>query len=242
MKMKSNTFINVMCNVLIFILLSSIIIYTVGGSYDLTQTVNSPIYRGDEEKKNVSLMINVYWGTEYLDEILNTLDKFDVKTTFFIGGVWAVKEEKMLNEIVNRGHELGNHGYNHKDMSKISYEACRAEILNTNKLIEELTNIEVKLFAPPSGSFSKTTLQASEDLGMDVIMWSKDTVDWRDKDKSLIYKRATTNISNGELILMHPTEMTARALPEILKFYKEYGFNATTVTKTIGVINNGKNN
>ncbi|MEG1805942.1 MAG: polysaccharide deacetylase family protein [Clostridia bacterium] len=208
-----------------------------------SQAVNSPIYRGDEEKKDVSLMFNVYWGTEYIEKILDILDEYNVKSTFFIGGVWAVKEENTLNEIVKRGHELGNHGYYHKDMAKMSYDDCCKEIANTNKLIEKLSNVMTTLFAPPSGSYSKITLQACEDVEMDVIMWSKDTIDWRDKDNNLIYKRATTNIANGDLILMHPTEMTVKALPKILKFYKENEYNATTVTKTIGDdLKYGKNN
>lgn len=234
MKMKSNTFINILCNVLIFILLSSIIIFTISGGTDKSQAVNSPIYRGDEDEKNLSLMFNVYWGTEYIEGILNVLDDYNVKTTFFIGGMWALKEETVLNEIVSRGHELGNHGYYHKDMAKMSYSDCKVEISNTNTLIEKLCGVKVDLFAPPSGSFSKSTLQVASDIDMKVIMWSKDTIDWRDKDKNLIYKRATTNISNGDLILMHPTQMTLKALPEILEYYKNNGFKATTVSKTIG--------
>ena len=71
----------------------------------------------------------------------------------------------------------------------------------------------MNLFAPPSGSFNKSTLDACKELGYSVIMWSKDTIDWRDKDANLIYTRATNNISGGDFILAHPTEYTLKSLP-----------------------------
>ena len=71
-------------------------------------------------------------------------------------------------------------------------------------------------------------------MGYKVIMWSKDTVDWRDKDSDLIYKRATSNLSNGDLVLMHPEEHTLRALGDILDYYKSRGFSAVTVGENIG--------
>ena len=85
----------------------------------------------------------------------------------------------------------------------------------------------------PSGSFSEITLEACYDLGYKVIMWSKDTIDWRDKDKALIIKRATTDMSNGDLILMHPKQHTLSALPEILEYCKTNGFSVVTVSQNI---------
>jgi len=64
-------------------------------------------------------------------------------------------------------------------------------------------------------------------------MWSKDTIDWRDKDSELCYSRATKNAKSGELILMHPTEHTLKALPNIINYYKENNFTITTVSDNI---------
>jgi len=66
-------------------------------------------------------------------------------------------------------------------------------------------------------------------------MWSKDTIDWRDHDKDLIIKRATTDVKGGDLILMHPTQETVKALPYILDFYKKAGLLPSTVSDVIGV-------
>jgi len=195
---------------------------------------NQPYYLGNTASPNVSLMINVYWGNEYLPSMLNTLAEENIKATFFVGGTWASQYSDLLRQIVGAGHEIGNHGFFHKDHKNLNYEQNQNEIYNTHKLIQELSGIEMMLFAPPSGSFSKTTLQVAGELGYRTIMWSKDTIDWRDKDKSLIYNRAIKNPKNGDLILMHPTEATTKMLGDIIKFYKNNDFNLVTVSENIG--------
>lgn len=191
------------------------------------------VYRGNAEKNNVSLMINVYWGTEFIEPMLEVLKNEEVKTTFFVGGTWANSNTEILQKIVEDGHEIANHGYYHKDHKYLSDERNQEEIYITHKLIKELVNVEMNLFAPPSGSYNTKTLEIANNLGYKTIMWTKDTIDWRDKDSSLAFSRATKNPKNGDLILMHPTAHTLKALPEIIKFYKEKGFNLTTVSETI---------
>lgn len=192
------------------------------------------IYFGNKDSSYVSLMINVYWGTEYLDSILETLNTYNVKCTFFVGGQWAEKEQEYLQKIYDSGHEIGNHGYFHKDQDKLNYDGNYTEINSNHKLIKTLLNIDMNLFAPPSGAYNNSTLQVASDLGYKTIMWSKDTIDWRDKDVDLIYSRATKNVCGGDLILMHPTECTAKALPKILDYYLANNLTATTVTQTLG--------
>ena len=83
---------------------------------------NGVIYAGDENSDKVSLMINVYWGTEYLDDILETLKNHDAKCTFFVGKTWVKDHADMLKKIYDAGHEIGNHGSNHKEHANLSYE------------------------------------------------------------------------------------------------------------------------
>lgn len=194
---------------------------------------NQPYYIGNTANKNVTLMVNVYWGNEYLPGMLKTLADEGVKTTFFVGGVWASKYSDLLQAIYDGGHEIGNHGFFHKDHKNLNYENNQKEIYNTHKLVKELLGVEMTLFAPPSGAYGKTCLAVAGELGYKTIMWSKDTIDWRDKNRDIIYNRAVKNPKNGDLILMHPTEATAKALPDIIKFYKEQGFNLTTVSENI---------
>lgn len=190
-------------------------------------------YSGNKQKNNVSLMINVYWGTEYIEPMLEVLKNENVKTTFFVGGTWASSNSEVLKKIFDDGHEIANHGYYHKDHKYLSDERNQEEIYITHKLVKELIGVDMTLFAPPSGSYNTQTLLIASNLGYKTIMWTKDTIDWRDKDSNLAFTRATKNAKNGDLILMHPTAHTLEALPKIIKFYKENGFNLTTVSETI---------
>lgn len=191
------------------------------------------IYNGNRDSNNVALMFNVYWGTEYINDILDVLDKYNVKCTFFVGGQWVEKESDMLKQIYDKGHEIGNHGYFHKDQEYLDYSQNYDEIFVNHKLVKTNIDIDMNLFAPPSGSFNKSTIEASKELGYSVIMWSKDTIDWRDKDANLIYTRATNNVTGGDLILAHPTEMTLKALPLIFEYYKLNNLNPTTVSNCL---------
>jgi len=203
-------------------------------STTITTSVNPDvIYQGNTTNNNVCFMINVYWGNEYILDMLDVLDMYNVKTTFFVGGSWASKNIDLLKEIYTRGHEIANHGYNHKDQDKLSKELNEDEIMMTHKLISANLGIEMNLFAPPSGAYDDELVEIAKNLNYKTIMWTHDTIDWRDQDSNLIFSRATKNLSNGDLILMHPTEKTLEALSNILSYAQNNGFNATTVSNTI---------
>ena len=195
-------------------------------------TINA-IYNGNRNENNVSLMFNVYENTQTVNDIIDVLNEKSVKATFFVGGCWADDNETTLKRIVECGHELANHGYFHKDHKKLSYEQNYQEITNTGNIVKALCGAELNLFAPPSGSFSPNTLKASYDLGYKVIMWSKDTIDWRDSDTTLIYNRATKNLSGGDLILMHPKKHTLKVLPKIIDYYLSVGFKVVSVGENV---------
>ena len=70
-----------------------------------------PFFQGDAQEPKVAFACNVFWGEEYLPEMLNALDEHNIKITFFIGGSWAKRFPQYVTELANRGHELGNHSY-----------------------------------------------------------------------------------------------------------------------------------
>lgn len=191
------------------------------------------IYSGNPSSNNISLMINVYWGNECLDGILNVLKENEIKTTFFVGGTWAERFPELLQKIYDDEHEIANHGYYHKDHSSLSYQRNLEEISNTHELIKRQLGVEMQLFAPPSGAFNSTTLEIAESLGYKTIMWTRDTIDWRDQNTELIYQRALKNAGSGDLILMHPTAKTLEALPQIISDLKKLNLNIVKVSETI---------
>ncbi len=192
------------------------------------------VYRqAGENGVGVSLMFNVYWGTDEVYQILDVLKEYGATATFFIGGSWADDNVKCLRDIYAQGHEIGNHGYFHKDHKTLSVSQNEEEISSCNRFIQLVIGKAPVLFAPPSGSYGKDMLSACQALQMQTILWSKDTVDWRDKDKSVIYTRATEGISKGDFVLMHPMEATVAALRDILKYYEENSLQAVSVSANL---------
>ena len=106
-------------------------------------------------------------------------------------------------------------------------------MIATERVIEALSGVQITLFAPPSGSYGEASLKACEKLGYKMILWSKDTIDWRDKDSALVYKRATKDVKGGDLVLMHPTAHTVSALPQILEEYQKRGLTQVTVSQNL---------
>lgn len=225
-------FKNVIANIIIGgVVITTLIVSLSAGAISVSGTLK-PIYKGSSST-NVSLMVNVYWGTEFIDPMLEIFEANNMTTTFFVGGTWVAQNEDVLTKIYDKGHEIGNHGYYHKDHKTISDQRNREEIEITHKLVKEILNVEMNLFAPPSGSFNDATLRIAESLGYKTIMWTYDTIDWRDKDKTLIFNRAVKNLSGGNLILMHPTKATVEALPDIIKAIKDKGLVVTPVSEAL---------
>ncbi len=192
-----------------------------------------PIYHGKRDGGEVCLMFNVYEGTAIVNGILDVLKTCGAKATFFIGGCWADDNEETVLRILSEGHEIGSHGYFHKDHSKLDEAGNRDEMLSTENLLKKMTGYQITLFAPPSGAYSETTLKVAEKLSYKTVMWTKDTVDWRDKNEKTVYNRAVKNIEAGDFILMHPKSHTLKALPDILTYYDSVGLSAVTVTECL---------
>lgn len=202
------------------------------------KTVNNAIYEGNKDGGSVALMFNVYENKENVLEIARILEEYGFNATFFVGGSWVAKNQNAILQLATAGFEIGNHGYLHRDHAKLDLDQNKNEIRLTQRLVDSILcdlpeYSNCKLFAPPSGSMGNAMFQACEMLGYKVIMWTRDTIDWRDHDADLIYERAIRDIKAGDLILMHPTDCTVEALPRILKYIKDGGLKADIVSNVI---------
>ena len=236
--MKRKTIFNILANSALFLALIaiSLVSFMPTTGAPKTQTASArllAIYEGNRNSNKVSLMINVYWGTEYIQPMLNVLKEKNVSTTFFVGGSWAVNNEELVKKIQADGHEIANHGYNHKNHENLSKEANISEILACHVAVKSVLGKDMDLFAPPSGAYSDATISAATSLGYKTIMWSKDTIDWRDHNTSLIVSRATNNAKGGDLVLMHPTANTLEALPQIIKILQQKGLVIAPVSSVL---------
>jgi probable sporulation protein (polysaccharide deacetylase family) len=192
-----------------------------------------PIYKGNPNKPMVSIMINVAWGNEYIPSMLSTLKKHDVKATFFFDGSWLSKHLEIARLISQDGHELSNHAYSHRNMSKLSRNETYKEIAKTQHLLKEKLNVDNSLFAPPSGDFNQETVEVAAQLQLRTVLWTLDTVDWRNPSMQAIMNRISSRIEPGSLILMHPTSAAAQALPHIIDVIQQKDLYIGTVSETI---------
>lgn len=198
-------------------------------SISLEDLPASPIYRGHPDKEMVSLLINVSWGTEYIPGILKILKNENVKATFFIEGKWAKQNKDIVKMIHEESHVIGNHAYNHPDMAKMSSSEIQEQIEQTNDIIEAIIGTKPKWFAPPSGSFNENVVKIAHELEMETILWTVDTIDWKNPSVSVMINRVITNIHPGATILMHPTEPVAQGLAPLIQEIKQKDLNIGTI-------------
>lgn len=192
-----------------------------------------PIYKGNSRKQMAALMINVAWGNEFLPSMLETLKKENVQATFFLDGSWLKKNVDMAKEIQAQGHEISNHGYSHKNMSELSRQEATQEIVKTEQLLKKELGVNNTLFAPPSGDFDQETVQIAHELGLKTIMWTLDTIDWKNPGAARINQKIRKQMEPGFLILMHPTSSSREALPEMIQIIKSKGISLGTVSDVL---------
>lgn len=193
----------------------------------------SPIYRGHPEKQMVALLINVSWGAEHIPDILNILKENNVKATFFVEGKWARENAEFVKMIDEQGYLVGNHGYNHPDMARISEQEIVRQITQTNEILEAIIDKKPLWFAPPSGSYNDQVVRAAHQLNMQTILWTVDTIDWKNPAVSVMINRVNDQVHPGATILMHPTPSIVEGLSPLIKTVKDKGYKLGTIDKLL---------
>ncbi len=205
-------------------------------SLQMNEFVAEPIYRGNPQKRQMSLMINVAWGTEYISKILSILKQNHVQATFFLDGSWTKKNPEVAKSIVTAGMEIGSHAYNHPMMSRLTRSQMITQLSKTNQAIYGATGTRVTLFAPPAGDFNNLVVQVAAGMKMKTILWTLDTIDWRKPSPSVIVSRIVKKRTPGALVLMHPTAPTVEALPELIGTLKQDGYQLVTVSSLLSPV------
>lgn len=197
-------------------------------------TNNLPIYNVETDKNNVSLTINCAWNADDIDSILETLEKENVKATFFMVGDWVDKFPDAVKKISDAGHEIGSHSNTHPHVTKLSYEDNVKEIEESSKKIEDLTGKKVNIYRAPYGEYNDTVIKAANDSGYKTIQWNLDTLDYTGLTGEEMWNRLKDKIKKGDIILMHNgTKNTANSLEMIIKNIKQKGLNVVPVSDLI---------
>lgn len=214
--------------------------YSVGGQLasqveDTQAGRTLPIYGTDDDSMRISLTMNCAWGAQDIPEILDILDQYQVRATFFVVGTWAEKYPDAVKLIYSRGHEIGNHSYSHRLPSQSTVEQLETEINRCNEIVEQITGEKPVLYRAPSGDYTNEVVQLANRLGMAAIKWTADSVDWKkDVSKTELINRILNGADSGGILLFHnDTQYTVAALPEILEQLTSRGFQFVPVSDLI---------
>jgi polysaccharide deacetylase family sporulation protein PdaB len=171
------------------------------------------------------------------EKILEILDKYNVKATYFIIGQNAEKHPEILNTILSKGHEIGNHTYDHKSIYKLSDVKLTDDVERCSDVIESITGSRPVLFRPPEGFMNDTIATSVGRYGYRVILWKVDTYDWKGKSAAEISSGVMKTVKSGDIILMHDyiwkDSHTAEALDIIIPKLMKQGYRFVTVSELL---------
>ena len=193
-----------------------------------------PIYSVDRNDNKISISFDCAYGAEYTLKLLEILDEYDVKCTFYMVEFWVKKYPDMVKKIADAGHEIGTHSKTHPKMSTLSESEIKEELISSIKAIEDITNKKVETFRAPYFDYDDLLLDVANELGLYVIQWDVDSIDWKDITAEQITKRVVSKTKSGSIILCHNNgKYTHKALPYILSNLKEKGFEFVKINEHI---------
>ena len=194
-----------------------------------------PVYGVDcGEEKLVALTFDAAWGADKTLKILEILEKYDVKATFFLVGFWLDKYPKETKAIAESGCEIGNHSNNHLQMSKLSADKIREELAYVNDAVYKLTGKKPTYFRPPFGDYDNDVVLGARSLGMEAVQWDVDSLDWKGLSGSEIVQRVCPKVKEGSIVLFHNnSDHILEALPEVLARLINAGYEPVTLSELI---------
>ena len=168
----------------------------------------------------------------YTEKLLDILDKYDAKATFFLIGSKVSGQASVVRSIQARGHQLGNHSWSHPELPKLSVDQIAGEIDRTNEAIRQATGVKPSILRPPYGAVNGVVLEQLRLRNMSSILWSVDTRDWADRNSQIVCSRAVAGARPGAVILMHDIHQTSvNAVPCILSSLKQQGYSFVTIQR-----------
>lgn len=189
---------------------------------------NNGICLGNSETKTIYLTFDEGYEAGYTEEILKILKQNDVKATFFLTAHYVNTQENLVKQMIEEGHIIGNHTVNHKSMPSLTEEEIKKEVMDLHQSVYEKFGYEMKYIRPPKGEFSEKTLQVTNTLGYENVMWSFAYEDWNEEkqpDEEKAKNKILNNLHNGEIMLLHGNSKTnMNILDGVIKEAKNMGY------------------
>ncbi|MBQ7096859.1 MAG: polysaccharide deacetylase family protein, partial [Clostridia bacterium] len=195
-----------------------------------------PIYcvQKPETEKVVALSFDAAWGNEDTGRLIEIMDKYGVKTTFFVVGSWVDKYPESVKQLHDAGHEIMNHSNSHPHMTELSVEKMKEEVNKCDEKIKAITGVKPTLFRAPYGDYNNAVVGAMRETGHFTIQWDVDSLDWKNLSADEICKRVTQKVKSGSIVLFHNAALnTPDALPPIIECLQKEGYKIVPVSEII---------
>lgn len=192
-------------------------------------------YIGDTNEKCVYLTFDVGYEAGFMENILDVLNKHNIKAAFFVVGNYLKTDASLVQRMVDEGHIVGNHTYSHPNMSKMqTYDDFLAQMQPNEKMFKEITGKDIdKFYRPPQGVYSLKNLQDAKDYGYTTVFWSVAHVDWQTEsqpDHASSINLLMSRVHNGAIILLHAISKTnSEILDEFLTRLEDEGYTFKTL-------------
>jgi len=193
-----------------------------------------PIYAVKTDEKKIAISFDAAWGNEETQTLINILNRYKVKTTFFVVGAWVDKYPESVKALADAGHEVCNHSNTHPHMPKLARTEMTAQLTDCSNKIKNITGISPTLFRPPYGDYNNALIETAKSVNMEAIQWSVDSLDWKNPTPKEITERVTTQVKPGSIVLFHNgAKNTPTALPTIIENLQGKGYTIVPISQLI---------
>ena len=193
-----------------------------------------PIYCVEKDQKVCSISFDAAWGNEDTQQLIDILDRYQIKATFFVVGDWVTKYPESVKALHDAGHEVMSHSDSHAHYNSLTKEEITADVNSSCDKIQAVTGVRPSLIRCPYGEYDDHVITAIRDLGMEPIQWDVDSLDWKEIPASEITKRVTSKVQPGSIVLFHnAAKHTPEALPAILENLISQGYTIVPISKLI---------
>ena len=200
--------------------------------------------QGDGSQPEIALTFDDGPDLTYTPQVLSILQQYNVHATFFTVGDHVQAYPGLTQQEYANGNIVGNHSWDHPDLTTLSADDIHAQLSNTSDVIQSATGVRPVFFRPPYGAYNYQTLNQASSLGLTTVTWSVDTEDWQRPGSSAIIDTVLTDAQNGSVILMHDgggdRSETVEALPTIITKLQEKGFRLVTLQQLVTDSQNDK--
>lgn len=202
------------------------------GSFDIRLNYFLKAYHDNPNEKERRIALTFDDGPhEMTEEVLNLLQKFNAKATFFCIGTQIEKYPDVLKRTIDEGHTVGNHTYSHSNsIGFFSTAKVLTEIEKNDTLLSNAVGRKIKLFRPPFGVTNPNIARAVSKTGHYVIGWNIRSLDTLNINKNTVFERIKKRIQPGGIILLHDTSLkTVTVLERLLLFLQSENYEMVTI-------------